>query len=64
MMTRSPIILDEVMRQEDERLVKLLSNCASGKLTKEDWKLLQSRNPDRVPGFENDFPGQGFSVQV
>jgi ATP-dependent exoDNAse (exonuclease V) alpha subunit len=54
-MTRSPIILDEVMRQADEILVKLLSNCASGKLTKEDWKLLQSRNPDRVPGVENDF---------
>jgi hypothetical protein len=54
-MTRSPIILDEVMRQDDPRLLQILSNCASGKLTKEDWKLLQTRNPDRVPNFETEF---------
>jgi hypothetical protein len=30
-------------------------NCASGKLTKEDWKLLQTRNPDRVANFETEF---------
>jgi hypothetical protein len=54
-MTKSPIILDEIMRQEDPRLMELLKNCASGKLSVQDWRLLQTRNPDRVPNWESEF---------
>jgi hypothetical protein len=54
-MTRSPIILKKVMRQQDPDFLRLLQNCASGTLNIEDWRLLQTRNPDRLPNFSEEF---------
>jgi hypothetical protein len=42
------------MRQQDPSFLKLLQNRASGTLSQEDWRLLQTRNPDRIQNFNED----------